>query len=439
MTGASSAAPVAPAGLVAPVCPGGAPVRPGTLPGPVRPDSPHPPSDALTDPVVARTRALAVALLAPAAATTAESQVPRSHLDALGAAGALGTAVYRPAGPHTPAQVQRAVSETIAAADGATWCVFAQHHHPLREVAASPAPAVRERWLDPMTRGRVLAAVATSHLRRPGPPAVTAVRDGDGWRLHGRLAWLTGWGIADVVLVGALTPDDRILFALLDCDERAGLTDVRPHRLWSMAATGTVSARLDAVAVAPDRLVALHPGAGWRRADAARRPNVNPGVFGTIAAACACLTGAGNGPEYLELGRRIAAEASTLRTTAYRLMDEVPAHEATTERLAVRAAALELAGRAATACVAAGGGASATAGSLPARLLAEASFHLVQAQTAESRTATGARMLAVTNAVTNAPTDSATNALTDSAPKAVTDSVTDAVTDSAPNAVRSTR
>ncbi|MEU6312349.1 acyl-CoA dehydrogenase family protein [Streptomyces sp. NPDC047014] len=359
------------------------------------PQSPHAPAD----PVVVRTRELARSLLAPAAATTAAGRVPRSHLSALGSAGALGTAVYRPAGPHTAAQVQREVSESIAAADGATWCVFAQHHHPLREVAGCADAGVRDRWLAPMTDGRVLAAVATSHLRRPGPPAVTAVRDGQGWRLHGRLAWLTGWAIADVVLVGAVTADDDVLFALLDCDERAGLTAVRPHRLWSMTATGTVSARLDGARVGPGRLIALHPGADWRRLDAERRPNVNPGVFGTLAAATACLTDSGQGAEYRELGLGIAAEAGALRATAYRLMDEVPAHEAADERLAVRAAALELAGRAATACVAAGGGASAATGSLPARLLAEAAFHLVQAQTHESRSATGARMLAVADAV----------------------------------------
>ncbi|MFE6050006.1 acyl-CoA dehydrogenase [Kitasatospora sp. NPDC056446] len=363
-----------------------------------RPAPGHP-----ADPLVTRTRDVAGSLLAPAAATTAESLVPRSHLDALAAAGALGSAVYRPAGPHTAAQVRREVSETIAAADGATWCVFAQHHHPLREVAACPDPAIRERWLAPMTAGSVLAAVATSHLRRPGPPTVTALPDGAGWRLHGRLAWLTGWGLADVVLVGAATGDDRILFALLDCDERAGFTGVRPHRLWSMAATRTVSADLDGTAVPPGRVIALHPTADWRRDDAAHRPNVNPGVFGTIRAATAHLTAAGRDPGYRDLGLRMAAEADALRTGAYHLVDEVPAHEAAAERLAVRAAVLELACRAATACVAATGGASAATGSLPARLLAEASFHLVQAQTPESRTATGDRMLAVAAAIARTP------------------------------------
>ncbi|MGW6412489.1 hypothetical protein ACWF95_35650 [Streptomyces vinaceus] len=368
---------------------------------PTAPDDARP-SGAAADPVVVRTRTVARELLAPAAAATAAGRVPRSHLDALGEAGALGTAVYRPTGASTAAQVQREVSETIAAADGSTWCVYAQHHHPMREVAGSSDPGVRERWSGPMADGRVLAAGASSHLRRPGPPAVTAVRDGQGWRLHGRLAWLSGWGIADVVMVGAVTSDDRVLFALLDCDEGAGLTEVRPHRLWSMAATSTVSARLDGALIAPDRLIALHPGAEWRRADAERRPNVNPGVFGTIAAATAALTHAGQSAEYRELGLRVAAEAAPLRAAAYRLMDDVPAHEAADERLAVRAAVLELAGRAAAACVAAGGGASAAAGSLPARLLAEASFHLVQAQTRESRTATGVRMLAVADAVRSA-------------------------------------
>jgi hypothetical protein len=81
-----------------------------------------------------------------------------------------------------------------------------------------------------------------------------------------------------------------------------------------------------------------------------------------------------------------------VRATAYGLVDAVPAGRALDEadvarRLAVRARAGRLAVEAATALVVAGAGRSMLLTSPAQRLLREAAFLLVQAQTAEARAA----------------------------------------------------
>ena len=78
---------------------------------------------------------------------------------------------------------------------------------------------------------------------------------------------------------------------------------------------------------------------------------------------------------------------------AYALIDHVPADEQIDDRLALRAEALELLVRSATALVTATGGSAMAIGAAPQRRLREAGFMLVQAQTGPVREATLQRLL----------------------------------------------
>ena len=88
------------------------------------------------------------------------------------------------------------------------------------------------------------------------------------------------------------------------------------------------------------------------------------------------------------LAQQLGREGERLRRVAYTLIDDVPAAEQIDDRLAVRASSLELVVRTATALVAASGGSGMAASAAPQRLMREAMFHLVQAQTAPVREAT---------------------------------------------------
>ena len=359
------------------------------------------------DPRVMAARALAADLLAPTAARSDADGVPRSHLDALAGAGLMGLAGPAPWGAAPP--VRRAVTEALAGACGTTWFCWAQHHTPLAMVVSADDEAVRERWLEPLVTGRELAAVAFAHVRRPGPPAVTATRDGEGWRLDGVLDWVTSWSICDTVLVvaqGTGADADSLVMVMLAPHEGRGVASGPPLPLAAMGGTWTCPVRLGAVPVPASDVVLVVDREGWLAADRLGTANASPHTFGLAAAVLAELartgerrgaTSAGGGPAdataALRLAEVLQSELDDLRGEAYRLLDEEPADEQIERRLALRAASQELLVRATTGLVTARAGAAVRLSDPAQRWHREAMFHLVQAQTAAGRTATLTRLL----------------------------------------------
>ncbi len=338
-------------------------------------------------PLVERVRALADELLAPAAAAVDRTAVPRSHLDALAAAGVLAVAAP-PALGGVPAPVARRVQELVAGADLSTWFVQAQHHTPVRALAAE---GTHGGVLADLAAGRRVAGVAVSHLRRRPARVLTATPDGDGWRLDGTAPWYTGWGLNDVALVGALTVDDRVVLALVPARASATLRAGEPLATAALAAARTVGLTLTAHPVAAGDVVAMQPAPEWAAADARGTVNASPAVFGLAASSLRLLAEHGvrrREPAAVAAAAALGAELDGVRQRAYRLLDEVPAGEAPEERLALRARALRLAVDAGTALVTAGAGGAMAADAAAQRKAREGLFLLVQAQTAAVRAAT---------------------------------------------------
>lgn len=291
---------------------------------------------------VRRVHELATELLEPNAERVDVDGVPVGHVDALRAAGVPGMAGPAEAGGGgvSPA-VWREVNEIIAGADGATWFVLTQHSMPLAVVARSRNDVLRERWLGRLCDGRALSGVAVSHLRRPGVPAVRArTTAAGGWTVDGTVGWMTSWGLCDVVLLGAQTDDDSLIFALVDARDQPGMRSTGPMSLAVMGGTGTTTLELDGFAVAPDQVVDVVPRSRWLAADTLKTVNATPAVFGLLRAAVRQLeqTAQRRGEdEGTDLAGRLAQEGGLLRDEAYRLIDHVPAEEAIERRLAARA------------------------------------------------------------------------------------------------------
>ncbi len=337
-------------------------------------------------------RRCAEQLLLPSAERVDVEGVPRSHLDALGAAGLLGLTgppAYGGAGAGAP--VVREVTEALAGACAATWFVTTQHAMPLAVLGGSGNKALQDRWLRAMCTGGALAGVAVAHVRRPGEPAVRAVRVAGGWRFDGHVGWMTSWGLCDVLLLGGLSPDGELVFVLVPAVEGAGLTASAPMRLAAMQATSTVTLDLSAFEVPDGSVASVEPAGAWLEQDRVKTANVSAAVFGIQAdvvrrlAATAERRGDGTATE---LAERLSAEACMLRQAAYGLVDDVPAYEQVQERLRLRAAALALLVRSATALVTATGGSAMGLDNAAQRHLREAAFMLVQAQTGPVREAT---------------------------------------------------
>jgi alkylation response protein AidB-like acyl-CoA dehydrogenase len=339
-------------------------------------------TDSLTD----RARE-AAALLAPVAAQTERDGAERSTLDCLAVAGlhgVLGPEVIT--GTPPSAAVYREVAELLAGADATTWFVWFQHHPAVKMLTASTNEELARRWLPVLCAGTTQAGVAFSHLRA-AEVAMPATRVDGGWRLSGTAPWCTGWGLLDVVLLGASTADDEVVFALVPLREGDGMAPGPALELAAMGGTRTVALRLDGYVVADADVVLQAPRPAWAAADAAAGTNVQPSTFGIARAALAELAGRDEAT-----AAALSARLDDVRRRAYALIDDVPAGDALDQRLALRAEALLLGMEATSALVTSVGGQAMTRGHPAQRWAREALFHLVFAQTGAARSSTLARL-----------------------------------------------
>ena len=280
--------------------------------------------------------------------------------------------------------VGRELNELLAAASGALWFVTTQHRSPAEVAASTTNPAVRDQWAQSLSTGEALGAVSFAHLRRPGFPAVRATQEGDGWRVEGRLDWVTSWGLADVLLLMSETADGEVVQAMIPAKKTKGLVIGAPLPLAAMAGTATVGAELKGLKVTSDQVGAVLSKPKWAALDAQRTANASPAVFGVLRATLSSLEQVGQlrgAPEAVSLAHRWSDRTREIRGRAYALMDGVPPTERMQERVLLRAEALHLAQQATSALVAVSGGKAMLLTSPAQRWAREALFYLVQAQT----------------------------------------------------------
>jgi len=327
--------------------------------------------------------------------------LPPDGLDALAEAGLFGIA-----GPPVEGRAVldfgtvRRIMAAVGSGCGATFFVWVQHHGVVRSLTSSANTDLAVRLLPDLCRGARVAGIAFAHVRRPGAPAVRASERDGGWRLDGRAPWATSWGIAERFSVSAVTDDDppaerRLVRVMVPGHDVAGLT-ATPLHLPVFASTGTVALDVEGLEVADADVVDVQPLAAWRAGDRALASIGQPAVLGVADRAVRLLADRPDADAQSAAGRlRAELEAAwdrddellpALPTLAQ--LDPADAAAVVAAASDHRAACLHLARRATTAFLAASGGGGMDLSHPAQRLMREADFYVIQAQTADGRAAT---------------------------------------------------
>jgi alkylation response protein AidB-like acyl-CoA dehydrogenase len=295
------------------------------------------------------------ALFPATLAVDAAATVPAGHLDLLADEGFYGLVAPRElGGPGVDFQTVCAVVETLASGCLCTTFVWMQHHGVLRRLAFGQSAGHAD-LLPRLVSGECRAGVALGGTL-PGPPRLTARPTPDGYVLDGYSPWVTGWGLVDVLAVAA-RDGDTLVWLLLDAKESDTLT-VRPLRMVSVTASNTVTVTFAGHPVPADRVLDTEDHAAWARADAGSL-RLNGSLALGLTSRCRTLLGPGP----------LDAELAACRTRLDTASD--------TDMPSARAAASELAIRAATTLVASTGSQAVLLDQHAQKLAREALFLLV--------------------------------------------------------------
>lgn len=340
--------------------------------------------------LVERAQSVADRVLFPAAQDVDRGRRPPiDGLRALAHAGLFGIAGPASCGGADLGPVEaRRVIAAVGSGCGATFFVWVQHHGVMRTLRSSSNAELVEQVLAPMCAGDVIAGVAFAHLRRPGPPAIRArPTDDGGWQLDGHAPWATSWGIADWFCVAATSDRDEIVWVKVPGSMSPGLTapglTATPLALPVFAHTGTVAFTFDGYHAAPADVVSVADLDVWRRADRRHAAIGQPAVLGVAARAIAMLCERADADSVDAAGRL----GDELAERWQRDEELVVAGESIESMSEHRAGCLDLARRSTTALLASVGGAGMDLSHPAQRLAREADFYVIQAQTADGRSA----------------------------------------------------
>lgn len=322
--------------------------------------------------------AIADEVLFPSAAEVDRTgRIPDSHFALLAAEGFYGLFAPREAGgPGLEFTEALRVIETLAGGCLTTTFTWLQHHGIVMALLMTPNAALRSRLLAPAVRGEVRGGGAFSGVVHT-PPQVRATRRPGGWSVSGRVPFVSGWGIVDLLHVSAHDETTgEVVSGLVGARPGQGIVAVQPLTLVAGQGTNTVSLELRDL-VLPDEQVTT------RTDRAAFLANLTIGLRVDSALALG-LTGRA----VRLLADADPAVADALRREQDDLRDRFDTALGEPDRLpALRAACSELAQRACTALVVVGGGAALLAGHPAQRLAREALFTLVVASRPAVRSA----------------------------------------------------
>jgi alkylation response protein AidB-like acyl-CoA dehydrogenase len=306
-------------------------------------------------------------------------------------------------GPNISEDSFRIFQEEAARTSGSFAFLQTQHQSAVSMLSKSDNGELKSRYLPHMGNGAKLVGIGFSQLRRPGPPAMKALKVEGGYLLDGHVPWITGWSFYPEFLIGATLEDGQAVFAVVPFVDSEGEGQIKvssPMRLAAMDSAMTVTADFTNWFV-PHADVAFVRAAGWIQ----NNDMINIALQGHFALGCAqagldILQAAAEkrGLSFLkEAYDRLADELvsckeETAKAQAMVREDAESSSAVTEKRLTVRAWAIDLAVRCAHAAITASSGAANSLNHPAQRIYREALVYTVSAQTTPIMEATLKRL-----------------------------------------------
>ncbi|QEH35055.1 Acyl-CoA dehydrogenase [Aquisphaera giovannonii] len=347
------------------------------------------------DPLVDRAHELASRFLAPRAALADRAAGPPvEQVRHLAESGLLGlTTPPECGGLGASRKVVRDALAAVASGCGVTAFVCYQHLVGCRHLAGCGNGPLKDRLLPDLAAGRRFCSLAFSHIRRPGPPILRARADGDDWVFDGTAPWMTGWGLADDVLLAGVLPDGRSAWALAPLVEGESLRPSPPAHLCAMDASATVSLECRGLRVGPDRQVKAMTPAELAADTAGANLFFTSLSVGVTLAAIGLLRAIGPDAPFADAADALGRELARARAAVDRWDDPATPAEGRGDVTALRAHCIDLGVRASYAAVVASGGAANGLDHPAQRLYREAMVYSLVAQTRDLRVATLDRLV----------------------------------------------
>lgn len=337
-------------------------------------------------------RQIACDVIGPRALETDQSDaVPVDNVRCLARNGLLGLSTPEVFGGYgAPGSVLRTYTEILAAVCGTTTFVQGQHLSACALIAGGENEALKQEVLPVFASGERICGVAFSHLRRPGPPIMRVVQDGDSFVFDGSAPWFTGWGLMTDTVLGATLPNGRFLYVVTPLDA-AGIDASLPLRLCAMNGSGTVILTIRDLRVSARRAMKTITREQMEANDLGAILGVTPHIFGVSRAALDLLSSLAEirGSDVMQhtLGA-LEAEMAAARVAVDRWRDRVDEPGYRDGALAARAWCIAFSVRCTHAALAATGGLANLRDNDSQRLFREAMFYTLTAQTRDVQTAT---------------------------------------------------